>query len=336
MLRYLENVDLSRMNTFGIRCHTRHLIQCDEEKELIQWLAVNDVKGEIMILGQGSNILFTRDYPGTIIQYTGQGFTASFSDPGHVIVDARGGMVWDHLVEACVNNGWGGIENLSLIPGLTGAAPVQNIGAYGCEVKDVIEEVRAVSLENGEHFFFDNKACRFGYRDSIFKTTYRNKLLITSVKLKLSTSPLFNTSYGNLQTELAKTGPPSLKNIRQAVINTRRNKLPDPHVLGNAGSFFKNPVVPKSQADELLRSYPGMPVYPCGDERQKLSAAWLIDTCGWKGKKKGDAGVHEKQALVIVNYGNAAGTDILALAETISKSVFEQFGVRLEREVTVV
>jgi len=219
---------------------------------------------------------------------------------------------------------------------LVGASPVQNIGAYGVEVKDTIEKVRAVSLIDGTVTEFSNKECRFGYRNSIFKGHIKGNYLITKVYYRLATTPLYKLDYGSLNDEVIKLGKPSLKNVREAVINIRRSKLPDPEKIGNAGSFFKNPVVSFSVAEDLLMSYPRMPVYKDLSGGLKLAAGWLIDHCGWKGKRVGDAGVHEKQALVLVNFGNATGREIFNLSEAIKKSVQDKFGVELEREVEVV
>ncbi len=254
----------------------------------------------------------------------------------YVIVSCGAGIVWDKLVELTVNHGFGGLENLSLIPGHVGAAPVQNIGAYGSEVRNTIEKVRAVSIHDGSVREFTNEECRFGYRDSIFKGELKGKYLITKVYFRLSTRPMLTLEYGSLKEEVNKLGSTSLLNVRTIVINTRRKKLPDPAEIGNAGSFFKNPVVTSSFADDLKLKFPGLPVFKDHTGCIKLAAGWLIEQCGWKGKRIGEAGVHDKQALVIVNYGNATGKELFDFSEMVRKSVSEKFGITLDREVEVI
>jgi UDP-N-acetylmuramate dehydrogenase len=254
----------------------------------------------------------------------------------YVVVCCGAGLVWDSLVEWTVNKGFGGIENLSLIPGLAGATPVQNIGAYGVEVKDTIEKVRAVSLENGSIKEFCIDECRFGYRDSIFKRELKGKFLITNVYYRLMKNPSFNIGYGSLKEEVEKHGPVSLKTVREAVIRIRKSKLPDPALIGIAGSFFKNPVISKSSAEAFRKQYTEAPVYDDPSGGIKVAAGWLIDKCGWKGKRIGDAGVHANQALVLVNYGKATGIEIFNLSEEIKQSVSTKFGIELDREVEVI
>ena len=295
-----------------------------------------DFKKPILVLGGGSNLLFVSDFHGTIIYPEIEGIKVEFTDKGSTIISCGSGVNWDTFVEWAVRNGYGGVENLSLIPGKVGATPVQNIGAYGIEIKDIIYKVRAVSLEQGGIREFTAEECLFGYRESIFKGELKNRVLITRVWFKLSTRPEYVTNYGSLKGEIEKLGIPSLTTIRQAVINIRRSKLPDPGLFGNAGSFFKNPVVEKGISDNLIKKHPGLPVYPDPSGGVKISAGWLIEHCGWKGKRHGNAGVFDKQALVIVNYGNSNGKEILELSEMINKSVFEEFGINLQREVEVV
>ncbi|NMC42140.1 MAG: UDP-N-acetylmuramate dehydrogenase, partial [Bacteroidales bacterium] len=242
----------------------------------------------------------------------------------------------DTLVEWCVNRGYGGLENLSAIPGAAGAAPVQNIGAYGTEVKDVIEKVMAVSVTDGRIKEFSARDCRFGYRDSVFKNEEKGKWLITEVWFRLTTRPVFELGYSGLKDEAERLGGVTLRNIRQAVINIRGRKLPDPASTGNAGSFFKNPVLTNEAAELIRNKYPGVTLYPDPSGGVKVSAGWLIEQCGWKGRRIGDSGVWEKQALVLVNYGRATGREILELSEMISKSVYEKFGITLGREVEIV
>ena len=255
--------------------------------------------------------------------------------PEYIIVSAGSGVIWDQLVEWSVNNGYGGLENLSLIPGTAGASTVQNIGAYGVEVKDCIEKVRVVSTSDGTMLELSKDDCRFGYRRSIFKAEEKGKYMVTRVFYKLSVKPILNFNYSSLEDEIKRVGSTTLKNVRQAVINIRKSKLPDPLIIGNAGSFFKNPVVNTSIAELLKEKYPVLPLYHELTGETKLPAGWLIEQCGWKGKRFGDAGVYEKQALILVNYGKATGMEIYNLSEEINKSVREKFGIGLEREVEV-
>jgi UDP-N-acetylmuramate dehydrogenase len=289
-----------------------------------------------LILGDGSNILFTSDFGGTIFHSKIQGINIESITNEHVIISAGSAVNWDSLVGWCVQRGFGGLENLSLIPGTVGASPVQNIGAYGAEAKDYIEKVRFVSTEDGLVSEFNNSQCRFGYRDSIFKHELKGKIFVVSVYFRLKLNPVLKTDYGSLGEELKRLGGVTLGNIRKAVINIRKSKLPDPDIFGNAGSFFKNPVVAAETARLLLNEFPDMPVYPDSSGGNKLAAGWLIDVCGWKGARRGDAGVHEKQALVLVNYGKATGTEIYYLSEEIRESVLKKFGIELEREVDVI
>ncbi len=246
-----------------------------------------------------------------------------------IIVSAGAGVVWDKLVESTVNNGLGGLENLSLIPGHVGAVAVQNIGAYGAEVKDVIEKVRAISLDDGSVREFTNSECKFGYRDSVFKHELKGKYLITKIFFKLSTQPMLCLEYGSLKEELTRLGSISLANIRKIVISTRQAKLPDPDQIGNAGSFFKNPFVSEKVLHDIQEKFPKLPVFRDRSGSVKIPAGWLIEQCGWKGKRIGDAGVHEKQALVIVNHGKATGRELFDLSEKIRNSVAESFGIYL-------
>jgi UDP-N-acetylmuramate dehydrogenase len=333
----MEKISLKRFNTFGLDYKADKLVSVRSEEEASQKVKNGDfTRGENLIIGGGSNLLFISDFHGTIIHPEIDGIFSEVRDKASVTVSAGAGVTWDRLVEWCVVHELAGIENLSHIPGSTGATPVQNIGAYGVEIKDRIRHVTAVSLDSGEVREFTTGDCQFGYRDSIFKRELRNKYLITGVSLNLSRDPQFKLDYGFLKAETAEIGEITLKNIRRAVINIRSRKLPDPATLGNAGSFFKNPVVTAQKADEIKNNYPLVPVYDDPEGGKKLAAGWLVEQCGWKGKRIGDAGVHEKQALVLVNYGNAKGIDIFNLSEMIRKSVSEKFGVDLQREVEVI
>ncbi len=332
-----KNVSLKPYNTFGLDYKADCVIHIGSEEEAISlFKGENKIDGPQFILGGGSNILFTADYHGTILHPEIGGIRLEEKNKEYALISAGAGVNWDNLVEWTVNKGLGGMENLSLIPGLVGAAPVQNIGAYGVEVKDVIETVKTVSIEDGSVREFNNHQCRFGYRNSIFKNEEKGRYLVTRVYFRLSIKPLLKLDYGSLNDEIKKLGEINLKNIRQAVINIRSSKLPDPVVIGNAGSFFKNPVIPNAEAGKLKETFPQMPVYADISGGTKLAAGWLIDQCGLKGYRKGFTGVHENQALVLVNYGGATGTEIVQLSEFVKKSVFEKFGVALEREVEIV
>lgn len=332
-----KNVSLKPYNTFGLDYKADCVIHINSEEEAISLFKGDiDQQKPLLILGGGSNILFTEDYKGTIVHPESGEIKIEKQNQEYVTISAGAGVNWDKLVEWAVEKGYGGLENLSLIPGLVGATPVQNIGAYGVEVRDFIEKVCAVSLDEGSITLFNNNDCRFGYRNSIFKNELQSKYLITKVYYKLSIKPLLKLDYGSLTDEIKKLGDVTLKNIRQSVINIRRSKLPDPEIIGNAGSFFKNPVIRNSEADRLKNIFPEMPFYDDKSGGTKLAAGWLIDKCGWKGFRKGDAGVHEKQALVLVNYGKATGKEIYNLSEIVRKSVNEKFGVDLEREVEIV
>ena len=334
-----KNIALRKYNTFGLDYMADCMIRIKTEKEAISLFNGSvSFKKPLLILGSGSNILFTSDFKGTILcpQIGGIRIEEQHTQNGYVIVSAGAGVTWDDFVAWAVNKEYGGMENLSLIPGKVGATPVQNIGAYGVEVKDLIVKVKTISTENGSVRFFSSDECEFGYRNSIFKNREKGKYLVTRVFYKLTTKPLLNLGYESLKEEVNKLGEATLRNVRQGVINIRRSKLPDPEIIGNAGSFFKNPVVQSTVALQLKNVYPDMPVYKDQEGLTKLASGWLIDMCGWKGKRNGDAGVHEKQALVLVNYGNATGKEIYCLSQEIKKSVFEKFGIDLEREVEVV
>jgi len=332
-----ENISLKKYNSFGLNVRADHFATFKLEENAIHFLKHhNEAVENYLILGGGSNLLFTADFHGTVIHPEMEGITLEGKKGIDVIVSAGAGVIWDKLVESTVKNGLGGLENLSLIPGLVGASPVQNIGAYGAEVKNTIEKIRAISLEDGTIREFSNEECRFGYRDSIFKGELKGKYLITKVYFRLSTRPKLCLEYGSMKEEVNKLGSTSLGNVRKIVISNRQNKLPDPEQIGNAGSFFKNPVVKLSFVDELKIKYPKIPVFSDNSGGAKLAAGWLIEQCGWKGKRIGDAGVHEKQALIIVNHGNATGMELFDLSEQIKKSVAEKFGISLEREVEVI
>ncbi len=333
----LRDISLRRFNTFGLDYQAEQFVSVSSESEAIHIIqAVLSRKSPYLILGGGSNVLFTGNYKGMIVHPEIGGISIEEKKTDYNLISAGGGVKWDSLVEWTVDNGLGGLENLSYIPGSVGASPIQNIGAYGVEVKDTIEKVRAISFEDGSIREFDNSECRFGYRNSIFKQELKGKYLVSRVYFKLATRPKLNLLYGSLVDETNYLGGATLKNVRTAIIKIRKNKLPEPEIIGNAGSFFKNPVVDIPAAEMLRKRYPGIPCYDDQSGGIKLAAGWLIDKCGWKGKRAGNTGVHDKQALIIVNYGGATGQEILNLAEEIKKSVWYKFEVELEREVEVI
>lgn len=338
MIRYYTDFSLKRHHTFGTEASAKYFFEFTEMEDLQHFLATNNTwqENEILVLGEGSNLLFLDDFPGLIIYPNIPGIRIINEDRNHVWLEAGAGVNWDQLVEFAVFNRWGGIENLSLIPGKAGASAVQNIGAYGMEIQDRVGTVTGFDLKTMSEYTITASDCQYAYRDSIFKHQLKNRFIITSVVFKLDKFPEYILHYGDIKKEVEKMGDVNLRNIRQAVIQIRESKLPDPRVVGNAGSFFKNPVVDSSFAEPLLNAYPTIPHYPSADGQVKLAAGWLIDQCGWKGFRRGDAGIHERQALVLVNYGNATGREIFNLSEEIRQSVQEKFGVQLEREVNVI
>ncbi|MFO7655866.1 MAG: UDP-N-acetylmuramate dehydrogenase [Bacteroidales bacterium] len=332
-----ENISLKSYNTFGLEAHARYFANTCTEAEIKEILQskYKDIQPRL-ILGEGSNILFNGDFNGLIIKPSIKGIEVVKDTAKQVYIKAAAGENWDNFVQYCVENNYGGIENLSLIPGTLGASPVQNIGAYGVEVKDVIDNVEAIDIETAELKVFQASECHFGYRTSIFKEKLKNRFIITSVVFRLEKEPRFVTHYGNIEQELDKYPEINIRNIREVIIETRRHKLPDPKELGNAGSFFKNPVVSLETLEYIKKFYPKIPHWESGQERVKLSAAWLIETCQWKSKKIGDAGTYRKQPLVIVNYGHATAKDIITLAGKIQKAVKNHFAIQLEPEVIIV
>jgi len=334
-----ENIPLRPYHTFGIDVSARYFSTFGNREELEALLKEQlPVKTNPLILGGGSNILFTHDYDGLVLKNEVSGINVIREDEEYLYVKAGAGENWHGFVMYCVDNGYAGVENLSLIPGNVGASPMQNIGAYGVEIKDVFHELEAYHTREGSTRTFSNSECAFGYRESVFKNIYKNQFVITSVTYRLKKKPSFNTSYGAIQQELEKMGVQelSIKAISQAVINIRSSKLPDPKEIGNAGSFFKNPQIPNAQFDKLKTEHPNVVAFPVNESYTKVAAGWLIEQCGWKGYRKGDAGCYPKQALVLVNYGNAKGEQIYQLSEEILQSVKEKFGIALEREVNII
>ena len=336
MIRY--NYPLRKHNTFGIAARTRRYISLASVKEATDLLTQEELDTDnCLVLGGGSNILFTKDFCGTIIHPLFDNIATEEIVSDNAIISAEAGLEWDRLVEWTVRNNLGGLENLSFIPGNVGAAPIQNIGAYGAEVSNLITGVHAISIESAEYRFFSSKECMFGYRNSIFKNELKGKYLITKVEFSLRKFPeAFNLSYGNLEQTVRNKGEITLRCIREAVIQIRKEKLPNPSVTGNAGSFFKNPVIDVNKYAELKMEYQDIPSWQTGDGNYKIPAAWLIEQSGWKGKKAGRAGVHKKHALVLVNLGNANGSEILELSNMIIESVQNRFGIKLIREVNVI
>jgi UDP-N-acetylmuramate dehydrogenase len=337
-MELLDDFSLKPFNTFGIDARTRYFAEAILEEDIIK-LAGN-LRGDylpLFLIGGGSNILFTRDYPGTVMKISTKGIKVIKEDEDSVWVNASAGEIWDDLVKFCVGKGWSGLENLSGIPGNVGTSPVQNIGAYGVEIKDTLSELEAYDLKSKEKRIFSNEECEFGYRDSIFKLKYKGRFIILNVTLRLKKKPDLCLDYGNIREELASMNVehPGIEDIREAVCNIRSRKLPDPAVTGNAGSFFKNPVILPEQFEKLKQLFPAIVSFP-QEGRIKLAAAWLIEQCGWKGQRVGNAGVHSTQPLVLVNYGNATGFEILKLGEEIRESVYKKFGVMLETEVNIV
>jgi UDP-N-acetylmuramate dehydrogenase len=332
-----ENQSLKAFNTFGIPVMARYFAAFTTPEELAEHLEWAGDR-ERVILGGGSNILFTRDVDGVVLRNEITGIEVISEDADYVYVRAGAGEVWQDLVEYCLGRGLGGVENLSLIPGSVGAAPMQNIGAYGVELKEVFQELEAWSYADRKVYTFSLNDCEFGYRESVFKGRHRGEFVILSVTFRLRKDPVLHSSYGAIGEELERMGvrKPDIRSISSAVIAIRRSKLPDPAEIGNAGSFFKNPTIPDEQFETLQLEFPGIVGYRnTGTDTTKLAAGWLIEQCGWKGYRRGDAGVHARQALVLVNYGGASGREIYELSEEVMASVRATFGVRLEREVNI-
>ena len=332
-----ENFSLKEYNTFHIEAACKYFVRCEREEDLLEFVKAYELNPEeVLILGGGSNFLFTEDFDGVVFYPVIQGYEIVDENEKEVLVRVGSGVVWDDFVAWAVEHGYGGVEDLSLVPGHVGATPVQNIGAYGMEVGESIVQVEAVDVVKAEKVRIDAAACKFSYRDSIFKHEWKNRYVVTRVTYRLMKQPVFRLQYGSVREEVTRSGEITLKAIREAIIRIREVKLPDVNVLPNAGSFFKNPLVEKGVADALLAEYPGMPVYPVDGEHVKLAAGWLIEMTGWKGKGIGNAAVHDKQALVLVNKGEASGIEIAHLANEIKKSVFLKFGVWLEPEVNII
>ncbi len=339
MIKVEENASLKPFNTFGIDVKAKYLSRISTMNELVEMMqAPLFQKEDYYILGGGSNILFTKDFDGLILKVDLKGIAVIDESNQFVTVKIMSGENWHQFVLYAVNKGWGGVENLSLIPGTVGAAPMQNIGAYGVEIKNLIEQVEAVELSTGKLRVFTNEECGFGYRESVFKKGLSKKYFISSVTLRLSKKDhQLNTTYGAIQDTLKEMGVSiaSVKSISDAVINIRQQKLPDPTIIGNAGSFFKNPTISTSQFETLQKSNSTIPGYQIDNQNIKVPAGWLIEQCGWKGKRINDVGVHPLQALVLVNYGGGTGLEILQLSKEIQQAVQDKFNIELQPEVNI-
>ena len=330
-----HNYPLQTLNTFGLSAQAEYFARFQSIEELQNLLA--QAERPLMILGGGSNILLTQDVKGSVLKNEIVGINIIEEDDRSALVKVGGGVVWHDFVMWSINKQLGGIENLSLIPGSVGAAPMQNIGAYGTEIKSVFEELEAVQIDSREVKIFNNDDCQFGYRYSIFKGELKGQFVICSVSFRLSKIPQFNTSYGAIEDELKAMGATaSLESISQAVIAIRQRKLPNPKDIGNSGSFFKNPTISNAQFESLKSQFPNIVGYPNGQDKTKVAAGWLIEQAGWKGYTHQDAGVHKNQALVLVNYGQAKGQDILKLSQDIQASIQQKFGIALEAEVNII
>lgn len=332
-----ENYPLRSLNTFGLPASARFFAEATTPEDIKSVISVfSDHELPKLIMGGGSNLLFTGDFKGIVFYPSIKGREIIKMNESNVWIKAYAGENWDQFVAYCVGRNWGGLENLSLIPGNVGACPVQNIGAYGVEVKDTIESVEALDMATGEIRIFPNAECKFGYRDSIFKNEAADRYLVLSVTFCLDVNPSVNMAYKDVLEELKQYSKVDIATVRQAIVNIRNRKLPDPSELGNAGSFFKNPVIPIDLFKKIRNQYPEAPMYPVSEEYVKIPAAWLIQTAGWKGKREGNTGTHPNQPLVIVNYGNATGTEIVDFAKKIQESVIQQFSITLEMEVRIV
>ena len=322
-------------NTFGIDVSAARFLEYTSVEELKKLIVQGAVTTPFLHIGGGSNLLFTKDYDGLILHSRIEGIEVTEEDAHSVSVRVGAGVVWDDFVAYCVEHGWYGAENLSLIPGEVGASAVQNIGAYGVEVKDLITAVETVNIQAEERVYSVGE-CGYTYRNSIFKRSENKSAFVTYVRFRLSKEEHYTLDYGTIRQELEKYPSLTLSVVRKVIIAIRESKLPDPKVLGNAGSFFKNPVVSQAQADFLTKKYPDMPRYATGEGRVKLAAGWLIDRCGWRGSRLGPAGIHERQALVVVNHGGATGADIVRLARAVQQDVLERFGVTIDMEVNLI
>lgn len=333
-----ENISLLPYNTFGMDKKARFFVRANSEKEVTDALLfAREKRLSVLVLGGGSNMLLTKDWEGLVLKIEIKGIKVQDDSEDEVLVKVGAGENWHEFVLFCIEKGYAGVENLSLIPGTVGASPMQNIGAYGVEIKEVFDSLRAIERTELAVRKFSWEECAFGYRESVFKAELKDRYIITEVWFRLSKKPQIKTSYGAIQETLKEMGKdhPSIKDVSEAVIQIRRSKLPDPAEIGNAGSFFKNPTIPLEHFERLKSEYPNIPGYP-GQDTVKVPAAWLIEQTGWKGKRFGSIGVHAKQPLVLVNYGGGEGKDIVKLSQDIQSSVKEKFGITLQPEVNFV
>ncbi|HVZ26614.1 MAG TPA: UDP-N-acetylmuramate dehydrogenase [Sediminibacterium sp.] len=334
-----HNISLHPFHSFHTAVQARFFarLQSATETVLLPEVLKTYRPQSVLVLGGGSNLLFTRNWNGLVIKNEIQGIQLKTADSEHYFVEAGAGVNWHSFVLHCIEQGYAGVENLSLIPGTVGAAPIQNIGAYGVELKDVFAELTAWDMQENQVRRFTATDCCFGYRDSIFKRAWKDRFLVLRVVFRLKKHAEFHIDYGAIREELEKAGvqQPSLRSVSDAIIRIRQSKLPDPDRTGNAGSFFKNPVIPEVLQKQILAAYPDLPNYPAGEQTYKIPAGWLIEQAGWRGYREGDAGCYNKQALVLVNYGKATGSQIADLAFRIQNSVQQKFGIRLEPEVNI-
>jgi UDP-N-acetylmuramate dehydrogenase len=338
-MNIIENYPLLKLNTFGVDVKAKYFASINSINELIEVTKTNVFTDlELLILGGGSNILFTKDFDGLVILNNIKGKEIIDQNQQSIFLKIGAGENWHELVMYCVDNGWGGVENLSLIPGNTGTAPMQNIGAYGVEIKETFVELEALEISTGKIVKFNNSDCEFGYRESVFKNKMKNQYIILNITLELKKNPVLNINYGDVEAilESQNINNPSIKEVSSAIISIRQSKLPDPKKIGNSGSFFKNPIVSLDQLEFIKKKYPNVVNYEINENEFKIAAGWLIERAGWKGKKFNNYGVHEKQALVLVNYGLANGMEIFDLSEKIILDIKDKFGITLEREVNII
>lgn len=342
MVRIKENIDIAPYTSFGTHARVERLVEWDNKHDLVEFLRSEGAAyiapgSRWTILGEGCNTLFTKDFAGTILRSTAKGIEILEENEDHLVIRASAGEVWDDVVAWCCERGLWGAENLSAIPSSVGASAVQNIGAYGVEAKDIIDKVEYIDITTLEEGTIKGSECKFGYRESIFKHELSERVIITAVCYRLSKHAAPHLDYGTLRPEVEKSGDVSPMGIRRAVVAIRDSKLPDPKKIGNAGSFFKNPILPREQVEALKAQYPAMPIYEVAGRPEclKIATGWMIDSLGWKGQQMGRAGVHKNQALVLINCGDATGSEVMALAERICEQVSERFGVEISPEVNI-
>ncbi len=338
-MNIIANYPLLKLNTFGVDVKAKYFVSINTVNELIELTKTKVFKDlQLLILGGGSNILFTKDFDGLVILNNIKGKEIIDQTQESIFLKIGAGENWHELVMYTVDNKWGGIENLSLIPGNTGTAPMQNIGAYGVEIKETFVELEALEISSGKIVKFNNSDCEFGYRESVFKNKMKNQYIIVNITLELKKNPVLNINYGDVKAilESQNINNPSIKDVSDAIISIRQSKLPDPKIIGNSGSFFKNPIVSLNQLELIKKKYPNVVNYKINENEFKIAAGWMIERAGWKGKKFNNYGVHEKQALVLVNYGLANGMEIFNLSEEIILDIKDKFGIKLEREVNII